>query len=84
MLRLMALLVGLASGVAVAANAQDGGDIEALRGQGYSVRVISPIFGQLVMLSLPKGFTTVFEDTSGNQYTRRPCSTAKPSSTGCR
>jgi hypothetical protein len=70
MLRLMALLVGLAAGAAVPANAQDKADIEALRDQGYSVRMISPIFGQLVMLSLPKGFTTVFEDTSGNQYTR--------------
>jgi hypothetical protein len=70
MLRLMALLVGLAPGAAVTANAQDKTDIEALRDQGYSVRMISPIFGQLVMLSLPKGFTTVFEDTSGNQYTR--------------
>jgi hypothetical protein len=70
MVRLVALLVGLAAGVAVPASAQDKPDIEALRKQGYSVRMISPIFGQLVMLSLPKGFTTVFEDTSGSQYTR--------------
>jgi hypothetical protein len=70
MVRLVALLVGLASGVAVPASAQDKTDIEALRKQGYSVRMISPIFGQLVMLSLPKDFTTVFEDTSGGQYTR--------------
>ncbi len=70
MRRLVALLVGLASGAAATANAEDKADIEALRDQGYSVRMISPIFGQLVMLSLPKGFTTVFEDTSGNQYTR--------------
>ena len=70
MVRLVALLVGLASGVAVPASAQDKTDIEALRKQGYSVRMISPIFSQLVMLSLPKGFTTVFEDTSGSQYTR--------------
>jgi hypothetical protein len=70
MVRLVALLVGLASGIAVPASAQDRPDIEALRNQGYSVRMISPIFSQLVMLSLPKGFTTVFEDTSGSQYTR--------------
>ncbi len=70
MVRLVALLAGLAAGVAVPASAQDNTDIEALRKQGYSVRMISPIFGQLVMLSLPKGFTTVFEDTSGSQYTR--------------
>lgn len=70
MVRLVALLVGLASGIAVPASAQDKAEIEALRNQGYSVRMISPIFSQLVMLSLPKGFTTVFEDTSGSQYTR--------------
>jgi hypothetical protein len=70
MVRLVALLVGLASGIAVPAGAQDKADINALREQGYSVQMISPIFGQLVMLSLPKGFTTVFENTSGNQYTR--------------
>jgi hypothetical protein len=70
MVRLVALLVALASCIAVPANAQDEVDIDALREQGYSVRMISPIFSQLVMLSLPKGFTTVFEDTSGNQYTR--------------
>jgi hypothetical protein len=70
MVRLVALLVGLASGIAVPASAQDKTDIEALRKQGYSVRMISPIFGQLVMLSLPKGFTTVFEDTTDGQYTR--------------
>jgi hypothetical protein len=69
MVRLVALLVGLAAGIAVPASAQDK-DIDALRAQGYSVRMISPIFGQLVMLSLPKGFTTVFEDTSGSVYTR--------------
>jgi hypothetical protein len=70
MVRLVALLVGLASGIAVPANAQDKADIEALRAQGYSVRMISPIFSQLVMLSLPKGFQTVFENTNGTQYTR--------------
>jgi hypothetical protein len=70
MVRLVALLVAFASGIAVPAIAQDKADIDALRAQGYSVRMISPIFSQLVMLSLPKGFTTVFENTSGSQYTR--------------
>jgi hypothetical protein len=32
--------------------------------------MISPIFSQLVMLSFPKGFKTVFENTNGKQYTR--------------
>jgi hypothetical protein len=44
--------------------------IEALREQGYSVTVISPIFGQLVAFSFPKGFATVFEDSRGGQYIR--------------
>lgn len=42
--------------------------VEALREQGYSVKAISPIFGQLVTLSFPKGFTMVFENTKGTQY----------------
>jgi hypothetical protein len=45
-------------------------DIEPLREQGYSVKTISPIFGQLVMFSFPKGFTTVFENTNGANYIR--------------
>ncbi|WP_133681816.1 Rap1a/Tai family immunity protein [Paludibacterium purpuratum] len=45
-------------------------NIDTLRSQGYSVRTISPIFGQLVMFSFPKGFTTVFEDAKGPQYIR--------------
>jgi hypothetical protein len=45
-------------------------EIEALREQGYSVKTISPIFGQLVSFSFPKGFTTVFENTKGTQYIR--------------
>ncbi|MBU5613519.1 hypothetical protein [Geomonas azotofigens] len=43
-------------------------EVETLREQGYSVKSISPIFGQLVMLSFPKGFTPVFENTNGTQY----------------
>jgi hypothetical protein len=35
-----------------------------------SVTQISPIFGQLVLLAFPKGFTTVFERTNGNGYIR--------------
>ncbi|MEI7430006.1 MAG: hypothetical protein WCL27_06080, partial [Betaproteobacteria bacterium] len=37
---------------------------------GYSVKTISPIFGQLVSFSLPKGFMPVFEDTKGPSYIR--------------
>jgi len=45
-------------------------EIDAARDQGYSVKTISPIFGQLVMFSLPKGFTTIFEDAKSNNYIR--------------
>lgn len=45
-------------------------NIDALREQGYSVKTISPIFGQLVTFSFPKGFTTIFEDAKGPQYIR--------------
>ena len=38
--------------------------------QGGSVRVISPIFGQLVMFSLPRRFKTAFENTKDNGYIR--------------
>jgi hypothetical protein len=44
--------------------------VDQLKEQGYAVRVISPIFSQLVMFSFPKGFKTVFENTNGNRYTR--------------
>lgn len=43
---------------------------EALRQQGHSVRTITPIFSQLVMFSLPKGFVPAFEDAKGGQYIR--------------
>ena len=56
------------------ANANDrppkNNEIEALREKGYSVKAISPIFGQLVSFSFPKDFATVFEDVKGSQYIR--------------
>lgn len=42
--------------------------VEALRQQGYSVKTITPIFGQLLMFSFPKGFKPAFENTKGTQY----------------
>src|SRR5262245_53267704 len=35
-----------------------------------TIVAISPIFSELVMFSLPKGFRTVFERTSGKNYVR--------------
>jgi hypothetical protein len=70
--KLAPLFIALASCVLSSAMAQDKtkDDLDALRAQGYSVKMISPIFNQLVMLSLPRGFKTVFENATGNQYTR--------------
>jgi len=42
--------------------------IDTARQQGYSVKTITPIFGQLLMFSFPKGFKPVFEDAKGTQY----------------
>jgi hypothetical protein len=36
--------------------------------KGSSVRTITPIYGQLLMFSLPKGFVPVFQDANGGQY----------------
>lgn len=45
-------------------------EVEALRAQRYTVRSITQVFGQLVMLSFPKGFKPIFENANGPQYTQ--------------
>jgi len=45
-------------------------NIDKPREQGSSVQMISPIFSQVVMLSFPKGFKTVSEQTNANHYLR--------------
>jgi hypothetical protein len=45
-------------------------DIDQPGEQGASLQAISPIFSQLVMLSLPRGFKTVSERTNAGQYLR--------------
>ena len=42
--------------------------IEELRGQGYAVTTITPVFSQLVAFSLPTGFVTVNENAQGGFY----------------
>jgi hypothetical protein len=44
--------------------------IDSLRKQGYSVKSITPIFSQLLLISHPQGFKTVFENTHESQYIR--------------
>jgi hypothetical protein len=58
--------------VCSAANAQPSTQdkVEELRKQGYSVQAISPVFSQLVLLSLPAGFKAASENTKGDFYIR--------------
>lgn len=44
--------------------------LDGYRQAGYSVSVISPIFGQLVRFSFPAGFGPKFEQTNGDHYIR--------------
>jgi hypothetical protein len=44
--------------------------VESYRQQGSSVKSISPIYSQLLLLSFPSGFKTVFENVRGPQYIR--------------
>lgn len=46
---------------------------EQFRQKGYlvrSVKTITPIFSQLLMIPLPSGFSPTFENTQGNHYIR--------------
>lgn len=44
--------------------------VKSYRQQGYSVKSITPIFSQLLVISFPQGFKTVFENARGPQYIR--------------
>lgn len=71
LLRLLKVLpVGAA--IASAALAQESNPwkdtVEPLRKQGYSVAMVVPIFGQLLVLSVPEGFKVALEKTSAGQY----------------
>jgi hypothetical protein len=66
-----AALLGIQSLAAAAADPQSQSQsADTLRLQGYSVKSISPIFGQLLMMAMPAGFTPVFENTNGGHYIR--------------
>jgi hypothetical protein len=45
-------------------------EIDPAREPRKSIKSISPIFGQLVLFSFPKGFVTVLEDTKDANYIR--------------
>ncbi len=65
---IMSMLATLSQAVAAAGGAQPMKEVDVLRDQGYSVSVITRIYGQLLRFSYPKGFSPVFEDTKGPQY----------------
>jgi hypothetical protein len=56
--------------LAICASASADDNAPGKTGVEPSIKTISPVFGQLVMFSLPKGFATVFENTAGGQYIR--------------
>lgn len=58
----------LSSSVAAQTTAPLQNPVEALRQQGYSVRTVTPIFGQLITLSFPTGFVPAFEEAKGSNY----------------
>lgn len=64
--RLGALLCALAVHGAASAGAAE--TIDTLRQQGYTVRSVTPVFSQLVMMSFPAGFQAAFEETRGGNY----------------
>ncbi|HUN53113.1 MAG TPA: hypothetical protein VMU42_18445 [Candidatus Sulfotelmatobacter sp.] len=63
---LAAVIIFAASPAASADDASS--SVEVLRREGYNVRSITPIFSQLLMLSVPKGFHGAFEVTRGRDY----------------
>ncbi len=66
-----ALVFGLVAALALPAGVlaeESNRSIDKLREQGYSVSSITPIFGQLLRMSYPKGFVGVFEKTNGDFY----------------
>ena len=72
MRKIALLIVALGSSACSFALAQEKAKnkVNEARDGGRPVQMISPIFSQLVLLSLPKGFRTASEDTKGNNYVR--------------
>jgi hypothetical protein len=63
MYRVAVVFLALALCFVAPASAED-------KDQSSSLTQISPIFSQLVSISVPTGFKTVFENTNGNRYIR--------------
>lgn len=71
MLRKLLTLIVVSTGCSLAiaeVGSKKMNEADALRQQGYAVKVITQIYSQLVAFSFPKGFTPVFEDVKGGQY----------------
>lgn len=69
MYRWILLAAAIAIAAPPAARADDtANSVDALIAQGHPVKSITPIFSQLLMLSIPKGFHGAFEVTQGAHY----------------
>lgn len=62
------MLVSIAPFSFGADNAAVSDEVEALRDKGYTIQTVTPIFSQLVMYSMPRGFKPVSENGNGMQY----------------
>lgn len=62
------MLVSIAPFSLGADNAAVSDEVEASREKGYTVQTITPVFSQLVLYSMPRGFKSVFENSNGMQY----------------
>lgn len=62
------LVLGLAAGAAVMAQADLKPVLSDAANSGYAVRNITPVYSQLVSFGLPAGFAPAYENASGGQY----------------
>jgi hypothetical protein len=76
--RILGLVAALASGTSAFAEGKDAiGAVDKLRDKGYSVTSITPIFGQLLKMSYPRGFVPVLEKTKADFYVQESVPTGE-------
>jgi len=67
--RILGIVAALASSTSALAEGKGAiGNIDKLRDKGYSVTSVTPIFGQLLKMSYPRGFVPVFVKTQAGFY----------------
>ena len=67
---LVGMIVSTLSPLAQAASVSQSKAVDSYRQQGFSVKSVTPIFSQLLVADLPRGFKTVFENVDGPKYIR--------------